>query len=169
MKKIIPILILLIVPFWGFSQSKQDMAKAKEEVAPVYDLGKLFIVVLQMETNDEELRLNQSQLEIFYEELEKIKKIKRFEPSEAEKMLLFFEDEVLSEDQLAKVDDYLIKRQEEMAQRPKGEMESGGGKGQKYLKSWMNGKAFNPLLDKDMDAGKAFWELAEYVAQKIGK
>ncbi len=166
-KKIITILLMTtFIPAMLIAQSPDDpeIQKAKRETAVVFDLGRLFGYLAKMEENQKELALSNEQLEKIYTVMEEIYTTERLEPKQAEKLLTYLEDNVLSPEQLMYTDQLAIEKEKERETRTPG---SGGGGGQ--ITSYIAGGPFNPMRDPNKNIGKDFLEFYKYVAKRIGK
>ena len=164
MKKIAIAGILLVLALTVYGQDTEpdpEIAKAKEETAVVYDLGRFFGYVHTMVSEDSSLSLKAEQLKIFREIMETIKNTERIEPEWADETLEYLELDVLSVDQLMAVDKLAIEREES---RETGTGESkGGGTGSGPILTYVSGGAFNPIIDESKSLGEGFVALYEYV------
>jgi len=171
MRKIIAIsaLLLALLPFMAAAQTSPDdpaVQAAKEETAVVFDLGRFFGFLHTMEEQSPELALSRDQLEELYRSMNELKGMQRVEPDSAERLLVYFEDEVLSPDQLMEVDQLAIAR---MESRETQSSTQGTGTGGGQITSYIAGGAFNPMTDDSKTIGKDFNAFFEYVAKQLGK
>ncbi len=163
MKKAILILLLTLTPFLLMAQSDDpEIIKAKEETAVIFDLGRFFGYLQTMEQEAPELALTDAQAEELYLALKYFLKKDRVDVDDAEWHLTYFEDELLTIDQLMYVDELAI---EKMATRVPG---SGGGSGGGQMASYIAGGAFNPLKDETKTIGQDVASFFAYLKKKTG-
>jgi len=171
MKKIVVIslLALMLLPFLAAAQTSPDdpaVLAAKEETVVVFDLGRFFGFLFTIEKESPKLALSQDQLEEVYESMGELKAMQRVEPDDAEEMLVYLEDEVLSPDQLMEVDQLAIARMESRETEATTQSTGTGG-GQ--ITSYVAGGPFNPMTDATKTIGKDFAAFFDYVSKKLGK
>ncbi len=171
MKKIVVIslLALMLLPFLAAAQTSPDdpaVLAAKEETVVVFDLGRFFGFLFTIEKESLKLALSQDQLEEVYESMGELKAMQRVEPDDAEEMLVYLEDEVLSPDQLMEVDQLAIARMESRETEATTQSTGTGG-GQ--ITSYVAGGPFNPMTDATKTIGKDFAAFFDYVSKKLGK
>jgi hypothetical protein len=150
----------------AFGQTTQDPAvqemKAKLEV--VYDLGRMFGYVQTMDKEQKKLALSAAQAKALVGMAEKVLKIVRFEPKEAEAMLIEIEDKILKPDQLMFVDGLAIARASERTATSGSGAGSTGGTSP--VQAYMNGGAFNPMKDATKKIGQDFKAAVDYLKAK---
>ena len=156
----------LIAAGAAFAQTTQDPAvqemKAKLEV--VYDLGRMFGYVQTMDKEQKKLALSADQAKALAGMADKILKIDRVEPKEAEAMLVEIEDKILKPDQLMFVDGLAIARASERTATTGTGAGSTGGTSP--VQTYMNGGAFNPMQDATKKIGQDFKAAVDYLKAK---
>ena len=175
MKKIILILQLALMPILVMAQSSDPaIAKAKEETAVIFDLGRFFGYLNTMEEEAPELALSGEQMKELYDTLNKYLNIDRIEVDNADETLLYLEEELLTLDQLIYVDELAIAK---MENRVSGSGAGGGaggnssntGSGGGQLAGYVAGGNFNPLKDPSKTIGKDVAAFFEYLKKKTGQ
>ena len=173
MKKTILFLLLVLMPILVMSQSSDPaIAKAKEETAVIFDLGRFFGYLNTMEEEAPELALSKEQMKELYETLNKYLNLERIEVDDADSTLIFLEEELLTLDQLIYVDELAI---EKMENRVSGSGAGGGsgstgtGSGGGQLAGYVAGGAFNPLKDPSKTIGKDVETFYDYLKKKLNK
>lgn len=171
MKKsiVFSLLMVLLLPVVVAAQTSPDdpaVQAAKEETVVVFDLGRFFGFLMTMEKETPKLALSQDQLQEVYRLMSELKAVQRVEPDQAEEMLIYLEDEVLSPDQLMEVDQLAIAR---MESRETQETAQSTGTGGGQITSYIAGGPFNPMTDATKTIGKDFAAFFEYVSKKLGK
>lgn len=150
----------------AFGQMTPDPAvqemRAKLEV--VYDLGRIFGYIQTMDKEQKKLALTSDQAKALAAMGNKILKIPRFEPKEAEAMLVEIEEKILKPDQLMYVDGLAIARASE---RPAtAGTGAGSAGGTSPVQSYMNGGPFNPMQDTTKKIGQDFKAAVDYFRAK---
>jgi hypothetical protein len=171
MKKtiVISILAVMLLPFLAAAQTSPDdpaVLAAKEETVVVFDLGRFFGFLFTIEKESPNLALSKAQLEEVYQSMSELKAMQRVEPDDAEEMLIYLEDEVLSPDQLMEVDQLAIVRMESRDTEATSQSTGTGG-GQ--ITSYVAGGPFNPMTDATKTIGKDFAAFFDYVSKKLGR
>ena len=172
MKKIMLVLLLLMMPLLVMAQSDDpEIAKAKEEAAVIFDLGRFFGFLNTMEEEAPELALSKDQMKEIYNILDLFLKSERIEADDAEEKLLYMEEELLTPDQLIYVDELAIARMENREGGTKSGTGSGssGGSGGGLLAAYAAGGAFNPLTDPSKPIGEDVAAFFDYLKKKLGK
>lgn len=158
--------LLVFGSFFTYAQETEpdpEVLKAKEETVVVYDLGRFFGYVYTMVQETPKLALTSEQLNTFYKFIKEIESTERIEADWAEETLELLELDVLSPDQLIAVDLLAIAREE--TRTAPTEQKSGTGSGP--IQSYINGGAFNPIIDKTKSIGEGFYELYDYISSKL--
>ena len=153
----------------AFAQSSADpaIAKAKEETASVYDLGRMFGYLNTMVKDGKTPSLSADQLKKLYDIMKEVELSKRVEPSRAKTLLTQIEDKVLTPAQLMAADKLAVaKAAERTSAQGTGPGATGGTS---PLASYVAGGNFNPMLDKTRTMGKDFFAFLDYVSRKTGK
>ena len=175
MKKIMLILLMTMIPLMAMAQSNNpEMAKVKEEIAVIYDLGRFFGYLNTMEEEAPELALSKDQMKELYNILNKFLKLDRIEIDDADETLLYMEEELLTLDQLIFIDELAIAK---MENRGSGSGSGGGGGGSSpgtssgggQLTGYVAGGDFNPLKDPSKAMGEDVADFFEYLKDKTGK
>lgn len=172
MKKIMLILLLAMIPLLVMAQSDNpEMAKAKEDAAVIYDLGRFFSFLNTLEEEAPELALSKDQMKEIYNILDLFLKSTRIEADDAEDKLLYMEEELLTLDQLIYVDELAIARMDNREGGTKSGTGSGsnGSAGGGALAAYATGGAFNPLTDLSKPTGESVAEFFDYLKKKLGK
>ncbi len=173
MKKIILIVLLVLMPILIMAQSTDPaIAKAKEETAVIFDLGRFFGYLNTMEEEAPEFALSKEQMKELFETLTRYLNLDRIEVDDADETLLYMEEELLTLDQLIYVDELAIAK---MENRVSGSGSGGGGgssgtgSGGGQLAGYVAGGDFNPLKDPSKTIGKDVTVFFDYLKKKLGK
>ena len=173
MKKTMLILLMTMIPLMAMAQSTDPaIMKAKEETAVIFDLGRFFGYLNTLEQEAPELALSREQMKELYETLNKYLNIDRIEVEDADKTLLYMEEELLKLDQLIYVDELAIAK---MENRVSGSGAGGGGgstgsgSGGGQLAGYVAGGVFNPLKDPSKTIGKDVSAFFNYLKKKLNK
>lgn len=171
MKKAMLIFLMAVIPLMVMAQSTDPaIVKAKEETAVIFDLGRFFGYLNTMEEEAPELSLSKEQMLELYETLNSFLKMERIEIDEADRTLLFLEEELLNLDQLIYVDELAITKMENrVSGSGAGSGSSGTGSGGGQLAGYVTGGAFNPLTDPSKTIGKDVAVFYDYLKKKLGK
>jgi len=168
MKKFAFVALLAVVTLPMFAQETEPdpaVQAAKEETAVVYDLGRFFGYVWRMQQEEPKLALSDDQMTELYQVSTEILNTSRIEPDWAEDTLDYLELDLLSPAQLMQVDMYAIEREET---RVTG-TGTGGGTGSGPILTYINGGAFNPIVDDTKTIGQDFVALYEFMKDKLGR
>ena len=141
---------------------------AKEETAVVYDLGRFFGFVLRLEQEYDDLALNRDQMEELYDVVEYVAGASRIEADWAEETLDYLELDLLSPAQLMQVDMFAIARDESRVPGS-GTGATGGSTGSGPILSYINGGAFNPIVEETKTTGQDFMELRALLKAELGR
>ncbi len=167
MKKIFGILGLALMVSAGLTaQTTQDpvLAAAKEKLEVVYDLGRVYGYIQTMDKEQKKLALTAAQVKSLLATAEKIRGMQRIEPKVGEAMLTEIEDKVLTDAQLTFVDNLAISRlSERTSTQGSG---AGAAGGTSPIQTYLNGGAFNPMLDTTKTLGKDFKAAVDYLKAK---
>ena len=173
MKKAMLILLMAMIPIMVMAQSSDPaIAKAKEETAVIFDLGRFFGYLNTMEEEAPELALSVDQMNELYNTLNKFLKLDRIEVDEADETLLYMEEELLTLDQLIYVDELAIEKMENRVSGSGaggGGGSSGAGSGGGQLAGYVTGGAFNPLKDPAKTIGQDVEAFYDYLKKNLGK
>ncbi|MCK5674005.1 MAG: hypothetical protein KAH95_11550 [Spirochaetales bacterium] len=173
MKKTMLILLMAMIPLMVMAQSSDPaIAKAKEETAVIFDLGRFFGFLNTMEEEAPELALSKEQMKEIYDILNKFLKLERIEVDDADESLLYMEEKLLTLDQLIYVDELAIAKMENRVSGSGaggGSGSSGTGSGGGQLAGYVAGGAFNPLIDPSKTIGKDVTAFYDYLKKKLNK
>ena len=147
------------------AQTTQDpaMADAKEKLEVVYDLGRVFGYLHTMDKEQKKLALTPAQVKSLLVIAEKIRTTARLEPKVADGLLTEIEDKILTDPQLIFVDDLAIAR---LTERTTAGTGAGSAGGVSPIQSYLNGGAFNPMLDATKTLGKDYKAAVDYLKAK---
>jgi hypothetical protein len=175
MKKIIVVMLaILAVSAAGVSAQSTDqdpaVRAAKEETEVVYDLGRFFGYVWRLQQEYADLGLSRAQMESFYEVMEEIVQESRIEPDWAEEVYERLELDVLDVEQLMQVDMFVLERDETRSTGTgTGSGNSGSGTGSGPILTYIEGGAFNPIVDDTKSQGQDFLEFHAYLKGQLGR
>jgi len=157
---------LAIIAGTSFGQSTQDPAvqEMRQKLEVVYDLGRMFSYIQTMDKEQKKLALSTAQVKSLVSMAEKILKVTRLEPKEADAMLKEIEDRILKPDQLMFVDGLAIARANERTATSGTGAGSTGGTSP--VQSYMNGGPFNPMQDTTKKIGQDFKAAYDYLKAK---
>lgn len=162
----LPVIFLAAVFAAGaaFAQTTPDPAvqEMKEKLEVVYDLGRMFGYIQTMDKEQKKLALSAAQAKALVVIADKILKTVRFEPKEAETLLVEIEDKILKPDQLMFADGLAIARASE---RTAG-TGAGSTGGTSPVQTYMNGGPFNPMKDATKKIGQDFKAAYDYLKAK---
>jgi len=179
MKKYVVLLLLVLMVFPVVAQETTDhvvdpaVQEAKEETAVVYDLGRFFGFVWRLQGEDfEDLAMTRDQMVEMYEVVSYVAGAERIEPDWAEEKLDYLELDLLTPAQLMQVDMFAIAREESRVPGSgtgSGSSSGGTGTGSGPILSYVNGGAFNPLIDDSKTTGQDFFSLLEFLQKELGR
>jgi hypothetical protein len=166
MRKVMIIFAALVAAGTAFGQTTQDPAvqEMKEKLEVVYDLGRMFGYIQTMDKEQKKLALSTAQAKALAAVADKVLKTVRFEPKEAEALLVEIEDKILKPDQLMFVDGLAIARATERTATSGTGAGSAGGTSP--VQSYMNGGPFNPMKDTTKKIGQDFKAAYDYLKAK---
>ncbi|MEI8093105.1 MAG: hypothetical protein WCG80_02740 [Spirochaetales bacterium] len=147
------------------AQTTQDpaLAVAKEKLEVVYDLGRVFGYLHTMDKEQKKLALTATQVKSLMLIAEKIRTTPRLEPKPAEALLTEIELKILTGAQLTFVDDLAIAR---LSERTTAGTGAGNTGGVSPIQTYLNGGAFNPMLDVTKTLGKDYKAAVDYLKAK---
>jgi hypothetical protein len=170
---VVGLMALSVVPVVAQdTEPDPEIQAAKEETAVVYDLGRFFGYVWRLEQEYDDLALNSDQMAAFYEVMTDISSMARIEPDWAEDTYEYLELDVLDMDQLMQVDMFVIAREETRSSGTgtgAGSGSSSSGSGSGPILSYINGGAFNPIVESTNTQGEDFAEFMEYLKDNLGR
>ena len=174
MKKYIVLLLLALIVFPVVAQETEPdpaVQEAKEEIAVVYDLGRFFGYVWRLQGEDfEDLAMTRDQMVEMYEVVSYVATAERIEPDWAEEQLDYLELDLLTPAQLMQVDMFAISREESRVPGSGAGASSGAtGTGSGPILSYVNGGAFNPIVDDTKTTGEDFFSLLEFLQKELGR
>ena len=178
MKKYVVLSLLALMVFPVIAQETDHVVDpaiqdAKEETAVVYDLGRFFGYVWRLQGEDfENLALTRDQMVELYEVVSYVASTARIEPDWAEEQLDYLELDLLSPAQLMQVDMFAISREESRVPGSgtgTGSSSGGTGTGAAVILSYINGGAFNPIIDDTKTTGQDFVALLEFLTKELGR
>ena len=173
MKKTFLILLMAMIPLMAMAQPTDPaIIKAKEETAVIFDLGRFFGYLNTMEEEAPEFALSKDQMRELSETLTRYLKLDRIEVDDADKTLLYMEEELLTLDQLIYVDELAIAKMENRVSGSGaggGGGSSGSGSGGGQLAGYVAGGAFNPLNDTSKTIGEDVISFYDYLKKKLNK
>lgn len=177
MKKYVVLSLLALMVFPVIAQETEPdpaVQEAKEEVAVVYDLGRFFGYVWRLQGEDfENLAMTRDQMVEMYEVVSYVATAERIEHDWAEEQLDYLELDLLTPAQLMQVDMFAISREESQAAGTGSGTRAGasaeGGTGSGPILSYVNGGAFNPIIDDSKSTGEDFFSLLEFLQKELGR
>lgn len=145
------------------TEQNPEIQKAKEEMAVVFDLGRMFGYIRTMEEEEDDLRLTADQVRKLYVIMTAIKQTERMDPDVADDWLIAIEDDILNVKQLVYVDQLYLAR----ASTAGSGDGSGGGNGSRSgsgetgsatgsIATYVAGGKFNPIVDSTNKMGEEF-------------
>ncbi len=176
MKKYVVLFLLALVVFPVIAQETEPdpaVQEAKEEIAVVYDLGRFFSYVWRMQEEYDDLAMTRDQMVEMYEVVSYVANTERIEVDWAEEQLDYLELDLLTPAQLMQADMFAISREESQAAGTGSGTRAGasaeGGTGSGPILSYINGGAFNPIVDDTKSTGEDFVSLFEFLKKELGR
>ena len=171
-------LLLMIAVIGATSVSAQStdpdpaVQEAKEETAVVFDLGRFFGYVWRLEQESDDLGLTRDQQAEFYTVMQEIVSRSRIEPDWAEEVYERLELDVLTVAQLMQVDMFVLERDASRSSGTgtgAGSGNPGSGTGSGPILTYLEGGAFNPIVDDTKSQGQDFLAFQAYLKRELGR